>query len=59
MADVICAFGFASEGVDASLFQHEGKIVRMGNPPFRIEVLTSISGVTFDACFVNRDRHHR
>jgi len=33
-----------------------GKIIRMGVPPLRIEVLTSISGVDFSQAFANRTR---
>lgn len=32
----------------------EDKIVRMGNPPMRIEILTSISGVEFTECYAHR-----
>ena len=30
------------------------KIARMGVPPFRIEILTTISGVAFDKCYAER-----
>jgi len=30
-----------------------GKILRMGFPPFRLEVSTDIDGVKFDACYAN------
>jgi len=36
------------------LFLTPGKIIRMGLPPFRIEVLTAISCVDFDECFGKR-----
>ena len=32
----------------------QNNIVRMGVPPLRIEILTSISGVDFDECFKER-----
>jgi hypothetical protein len=47
-------FGFAAETLEPGLFLQEGKIVRMGVPPLRIEILTTISGVSFTECF--RDR---
>jgi hypothetical protein len=31
-----------------------GKIVRIGVPPLRLEVMNEISGVDFDACFGRR-----
>lgn len=46
------AFGFNS--ADADFFMQERKIARMGVPPLRIEVLTTISGVTFADCFPRR-----
>jgi hypothetical protein len=42
-------FGFNVEGVTPELFLQENKIVRMGVPPFKIEILTSIPGVEFEA----------
>jgi hypothetical protein len=36
------------------LFLQENKIARMGVPPFRIEILTTISGVNFSDCYAAR-----
>jgi hypothetical protein len=52
MASAVREFGFP--GATAELFTKPGKIVRMGLPPLRIEVLTSVSGVEFSECFRNR-----
>ena len=43
-------------GSDASeqMFLITGRVVRMGVPPLRIEVLTSISGVDFEPCYARR-----
>lgn len=54
MVEVIREFGFAVEELSAELFLKESNIVRMGVPPFRIEVLTTISGVSFDECYRER-----
>ena len=35
-------------------FLQEQKIIRMGVPPVRLEILTSISGVDFASCFNRR-----
>lgn len=43
-------FGFASVVPEPSVFLSERTIVRFGLPPFRIELMTSISGVTYDVC---------
>jgi hypothetical protein len=47
-------FGFAVADLSAELFLKEGQIIRMGVPPVRIEIATSISGVRFDDCFAAR-----
>ena len=47
-------FGFSSAGLESSLFLEPGKIVRMGVPPMRIEILTTISGVSFEDCYPQR-----
>lgn len=47
-------FGFDVPGLSASLFLAQRQVVRMGVAPFRIEILTSISGVDFAECFANR-----
>jgi hypothetical protein len=38
----------------ACVFLQLDKVIRMGVPPFRIEVLTSISGVDFQTCYAQR-----
>ncbi len=47
-------FGMQDPSITPSLFQERGKIIRMGVPPMRIEVLTEIDGVAFDDCYANR-----
>src|SRR5262249_52877466 len=47
-------FGFADSGLTSDLFLARHNVVRMGVPPIRIEVLTSISGVEFDACYAEK-----
>ncbi len=48
-------FGFGNAGLSADLFLAENNIVRMGFPPVRIEVLTSISGVDFASCYAEKE----
>ena len=45
-------FGFRS--ADKELFLQTNNVVRMGVPPMRIEILTTISGADFDTCFDER-----
>jgi hypothetical protein len=54
MVEVIREFGFVVEGLSADLFLKENNVIRMGVPPFRIEVLTTISGVRFEECYNER-----
>jgi predicted nucleotidyltransferase len=50
VAAAIREFGFDTPNLTPELFQQERKIVRMGNPPVRIEVMNSIDGVEFEQC---------
>lgn len=47
-------FGMDVKQFSPELFNQENQIVRMGVPPLRIELLTTISGVTFDRCYAER-----
>lgn len=47
-------FGFAVPGLSEALFLEQNSVIRMGLPPMRLEVLTSISGVDFDDCYPER-----
>ena len=51
---VLKEFGFDVPGLSTELFLKEDQIIRMGIPPLRIEVTTTISGVTFDECYAER-----
>ena len=54
VADALREFGFNSPQLTPQLFREHDKVVRMGLPPVRIEILTTISGVSFEACFARR-----
>ncbi len=47
-------FGFGTPDLKPDIFLKSDKIVRMGVPPMRVEVLTSISGVEFGSCYAAR-----
>ncbi len=51
---VIQAFGFHSLGLTAKDFQSEGRVVQLGLPPNRIDILTSITGVSFEEAWQGR-----
>ncbi|MBI3326155.1 MAG: hypothetical protein HYZ81_05585 [Nitrospinae bacterium] len=48
------AFGFDLPELSPALFLKAGQIIRMGVPPVRIEIATSISGVHFEECYAAR-----
>ena len=54
LVDVFRRFGMTDPKLTPELFLQPGKIVRMGVPPMRIEVLTEIDGVRFPECFAAR-----
>lgn len=47
-------FGFAAAGPTSELFLARNNVVRLGVPPIRIEILTSISGVEFESCYAEK-----
>ncbi|MFM7177477.1 MAG: hypothetical protein ACKO0X_08660 [Bacteroidota bacterium] len=47
-------FGFASIGLTKTDLTKEGNIIQIGYPPLRIDLLTQIDGVSFDACNENK-----
>src|SRR4051794_26485108 len=47
-------FGFSSSALKQSDFMKPGNVIQLGYPPFRIDLLTEINGVTFEECFANR-----
>lgn len=53
LSAALLKFGFSDATPD--LFLPEEQIVRLGVPPFRIEIHTTISGVTFSECYARRD----
>ena len=54
MVDAVQEFGFDTPDLSPALFLQDDSMVRMGNVPLRIEILTRISGVGFEECY--RDR---
>jgi hypothetical protein len=41
-------FEFGSVGLTAADFEEEGKVVQLGFPPVRVDILTSITGVSWE-----------
>ena len=51
---VLREFGFNPPDLSPNLFLKEEQIIRMGVPPVRIELATTISGVNFSDCYAER-----
>ena len=48
------AFGFGATGASTDLFVRPSQVTRMGMPPIRIEILTTVSGLDFADAFSRR-----
>ena len=51
-------FGAPLKGLSPADFTQEGYFYQMGNPPFRLDVMMSIPGVTFETAWSNREKVH-
>lgn len=51
-------FGAPLKNLIAADFAQEGYFYQMGNPPFRLDVMMSIPGVTFETAWANREKVH-
>lgn len=47
------AFGFASVSLTASDFEHPDQVVQLGVPPVRIDLITSLTGVSWDEAWID------
>jgi hypothetical protein len=47
-------FGFGSVGLTAADFEEEGKVVQLGSSPVRVDIITSITGVSWDQARLGR-----
>ncbi|TCZ68863.1 nucleotidyltransferase [Flaviaesturariibacter aridisoli] len=47
-------FGFGSFGLKEADFTKSGNVIQLGYPPLRIDLLTSIDGVSFPEAYQNR-----
>ncbi|MCY4194703.1 MAG: hypothetical protein OXF04_10505 [bacterium] len=54
MVMALVEFGFESLGLTAEDFSEEGRVVQLGYPPNRIDIMTSIDGVEFESCWDRR-----
>ncbi|MEM1127753.1 MAG: hypothetical protein AAGI71_13960 [Bacteroidota bacterium] len=52
--EALQVFGFGVPALKPAFFTQAGRIIRMGHPPLRVEILTSASGVDFGPCYAQR-----
>jgi len=51
---ILKEFGFDVPDLSMEVFVKPSQIIRMGVPPVRIEIMTTISGVSFEECYPER-----
>lgn len=55
LIEALKAFGFEDPDLTVDTFLEKRQVIRMGVPPIRIEIQTSISGVFFDSCYKDKE----
>lgn len=41
-------FGFGAAGLTTADFEEEGKVIQLGVPPVRVDIITSLTGVSWE-----------
>lgn len=54
LVEVFREFGFNVPELSTELFLKENQITRIGVPPLRLEILTTVSGLNFNDCYPTR-----
>ena len=54
LMEALAEFGFEDIGLTKDDFLTPDQVVQLGRPPNRIDLLTSLSGVSFADCYENR-----
>ncbi len=55
LVKALSQFGFQSLGLTISDFLEKDTIIQLGYPPRRIDILTTIPGVSFGKCYKSRE----
>lgn len=50
----LAVFGFASAGFTSDDFVHAERVVQLGVPPVRVDLITSLTGISWDEAFSGR-----
>jgi len=54
LVDALEEFGFGDLGLGSDTFTEPDTVVQLGYPPNRIDLLTNLEGVSFEACYAKR-----
>jgi len=54
MIKILGEFGFNSDDIKKEDFLKLDNVIQLGYPPYRIDLMMLIDGVTFDECYANR-----
>jgi hypothetical protein len=54
LLDALEDFGFGTLELQVEDFLEPDQVIQLGYPPLRIDLLTSVSGLSFDDCYPNR-----
>jgi len=54
IVEILEEFGFGEFKLKQEDFTQLGRVLQLGQPPFRIDILTAIDGVEFADCFARR-----
>jgi hypothetical protein len=47
-------FGFGSVGLTIEDFQSENRVIQLGLPPVRVDIVTSLTGISWEEAYSNR-----
>jgi predicted nucleotidyltransferase len=53
--NVLADFGFSSLDITIADFQNRDNVIQLGLPPVRIDLITSISGVTWEEAYASKE----
>jgi len=54
VAKSLIEFGFGSLDIGIDDLTKKDSVIQLGYPPARIDIMTSVSGITFDECWKNK-----
>ncbi|MEM8638918.1 MAG: hypothetical protein AAGG51_08915 [Cyanobacteria bacterium P01_G01_bin.54] len=54
MIQALAEFGFGSLGLEVKDFTTPDRVVQLGYPPSRIDILTTPDGIDFETCYAQR-----